>query len=81
MKRALGTGGSGDIGGAICRRLAASGLEMVVHANRHLDAAERLVPMHRAGTPEEVADLVDYLVNGNTGYLSGQIISVNGAMA
>jgi 3-oxoacyl-[acyl-carrier protein] reductase len=46
------------------------------------DAAtiERLVPMRRAGTPEEVADLVDYLVNGNTGYLSGQIISINGAM-
>jgi 3-oxoacyl-[acyl-carrier protein] reductase len=47
------------------------------------DAAtiERLVPMRRAGTPEEVADLVDYLVNGNSGYLSGQIISINGAMA
>jgi 3-oxoacyl-[acyl-carrier protein] reductase len=47
------------------------------------DAAtiERLVTMRRAGTPEEVADLVDYLVNGNTGYLSGQVISVNGAMA
>jgi len=42
---------------------------------------ERLVPMRREGTPEEVADLVDYLVNGNTGYLSGQVISVNGAMA
>ena len=47
----------------------------------HLDLTiERLVPMRRAGTPEEVADLVDYLVNGNTGYLSGQIISINGAM-
>lgn len=47
------------------------------------DAAtiERLVPMRRAGTPEEVADLVAYLVNGNSGYLSGQIISINGAMA
>jgi len=42
---------------------------------------ERLVPMRRAGNPEEVADLVDYLVNGNTGYLSGRIISINGAVA
>ena len=33
MKRALVTGGSGDIGGAICRRLAADGLHVVVHAN------------------------------------------------
>lgn len=47
------------------------------------DAAtiERLIPMRRAGTPDEVADLVSYLVNGNTGYLSGQTISINGAMA
>jgi 3-oxoacyl-[acyl-carrier protein] reductase len=47
------------------------------------DAAsiKRMVPMGRAGTPEEVADLVAYLVNGNSGYLSGQIISINGAMA
>jgi 3-oxoacyl-[acyl-carrier protein] reductase len=42
---------------------------------------ERLVPMRRAGRPEEVADLVSYLVCGDSGYLSGQIISLNGAMA
>jgi 3-oxoacyl-[acyl-carrier protein] reductase len=44
-------------------------------------AIERLVPMKRAGRPEEVADLVSYLVCGDSGYLSGQIISLNGAMA
>jgi 3-oxoacyl-[acyl-carrier protein] reductase len=41
---------------------------------------ERLVPMRRAGRPDEVADLVAYLVCGNTGYLSGQIIPLDGAM-
>lgn len=40
MKRALVTGGSGAIGAAICRTLAASGLEVVVHGNRNTDAAE-----------------------------------------
>ena len=34
MKRALVTGGSGGIGAAICRRLAASGHHVIVHANR-----------------------------------------------
>lgn len=41
-RRALVTGGSGAIGAAICRRLAADGLEVIVHANRHLDAARAL---------------------------------------
>ncbi len=32
-RRALVTGGSGDIGGAICRQLAADGLHVIVHAS------------------------------------------------
>ncbi len=43
MKRALVTGGSGDIGGAICRRLAGDGMHVIVQANRHPDRAEALV--------------------------------------
>ncbi|KAF7600276.1 MAG: 3-oxoacyl-ACP reductase [Candidatus Dactylopiibacterium carminicum] len=42
MKRALVTGASGAIGGAIARRLAAAGHEVIVHANRQLVAAEAL---------------------------------------
>ncbi len=42
MKRALVTGGSGDIGAAICRRLAADGHHVYVHANTHLDQAEKI---------------------------------------
>ena len=41
-KRALVTGGSGAIGSAICRRLAADGFDVIVHANRHTEAAQRL---------------------------------------
>lgn len=43
MKRALVTGGSGDIGGAICRRLARDGWRLIVHANRHPERAAALV--------------------------------------
>ncbi len=39
-KRALVTGGSGDIGGAICRQLARDGLHVVVHANGNRARAE-----------------------------------------
>jgi 3-oxoacyl-[acyl-carrier protein] reductase len=44
-------------------------------------AIARLVPMKRAGTPDEVAALVAFLASDAAGYLSGQIISINGAMA
>jgi 3-oxoacyl-[acyl-carrier protein] reductase len=42
-KRALVTGGSGAIGAVICQRLAADGYAVVVHAHRHVDAAEHVV--------------------------------------
>ena len=42
---------------------------------------EVLVPMKRAGTPEEVADLVAFLASDKADYISGQIIGINGAMA
>lgn len=41
---------------------------------------ERLVPMKRAGKPEEVADLVGFLASEHAAYISGQIISINGGM-
>lgn len=42
MRRALVTGGSGGIGAAICRRLAADGCHVYVHANTNRDAAQRV---------------------------------------
>jgi 3-oxoacyl-[acyl-carrier protein] reductase len=41
-RRALVTGGSGGIGAAICRTLAARGFEVVVHANTNIEAAKTL---------------------------------------
>ncbi|MGZ5079639.1 MAG: 3-oxoacyl-ACP reductase FabG [Usitatibacter sp.] len=42
-RRALVTGGSGAIGAAICRALASQGCEVIVHGNRHLEAAQGVV--------------------------------------
>jgi 3-oxoacyl-[acyl-carrier protein] reductase len=42
---------------------------------------EKIVPMQRAGRPDEVAALVAFLASDAAGYISGQQISINGAMA
>lgn len=42
-RRALVTGGSGDLGQAICLALAAAGWQVIVHANHHLERAQAVV--------------------------------------
>lgn len=41
---------------------------------------ERMVPAKRAGTPEEVAALAGFLASALAGYITGQVISVNGGL-
>ncbi len=43
-------------------------------------AIAKLVPMKRAGSAEELASLVGYLASTEAGYITGQIISINGGM-
>ena len=40
----------------------------------------RMVPMKRAGTAQEVAELVSFLASERAAYISGQVISINGGM-
>jgi 3-oxoacyl-[acyl-carrier protein] reductase len=55
-RRALVTGGSGEIGAAICRELAARGLHVIVHANRRVERAQALVDeLAAAGGSAEAA--------------------------
>jgi 3-oxoacyl-[acyl-carrier protein] reductase len=62
LRRALVTGGSGDIGGAICRRLAADGCFVVVHGHRHPERAEAVADEIRrqgGGAASLVFDVTD----------------------
>lgn len=40
----------------------------------------QMVPMKRAGKPEEVADLVSFLASPRAAYITGQVISINGGI-
>jgi len=48
----------------------------------HFDEATiaQLVPLQRAGSADEVAHAVDFLASDRAGYITGQVVSVNGGM-
>jgi 3-oxoacyl-[acyl-carrier protein] reductase len=46
-----------------------------------LEEALKMIPARRVGKPEEVAAAVSYLVSQDAGYVTRQVISVNGGMA
>jgi NAD(P)-dependent dehydrogenase (short-subunit alcohol dehydrogenase family) len=39
---------------------------------------ERRVPVGRLGTPEEVASAVAFLVSSEAGYITGEVLDING---
>jgi 3-oxoacyl-[acyl-carrier protein] reductase len=41
---------------------------------------KKLVPLNRFGTPEEVAEVVDFLASEKASYITGAIIPVNGGL-
>jgi len=45
-----------------------------------LDEAMKLIPARRMGKPEEVAAAVSFLMSDDAGYITRQVISVNGGM-
>lgn len=43
-------------------------------------ALKKTIPANRFGNPEEVADLVGFLASPNAGYITGNVISINGGL-
>ena len=44
-------------------------------------AIERMIPLRRMGRPEEIAAAVAFLAGESAGYITGQVVPVNGGMA
>lgn len=47
----------------------------------HIDAITPLIPLKRAGNPDEVAGVVAYLVREESGYMTGSSLTIDGGMA
>ena len=60
----------------------APGIIDTVLTRQTFDAAKiaSLVPMQRAGRPDEVAQLIGFLVSNEAAYITGQIIAINGGI-
>ncbi len=57
------------------------GTEMVKKIPEHiLHTIVNTIPMKRLGTPEEVARLVSFLIEDESGYITGQVYGINGGL-
>ena len=43
-------------------------------------ALKKTIPAQRFGTPEEVAELVAFLASASAGYITGNVVSINGGL-
>lgn len=56
-------------------------IETEMVADVPMDEALRMIPARRVGRPEEVAAAVSYLMSEDAGYVTRQVLSVNGGLA
>ena len=52
--------------------------EMIAHIPR--EEIQRMIPLRRPGTPQEVSGIVGFLFSDAASYLTGQVISPNGGL-
>jgi 3-oxoacyl-[acyl-carrier protein] reductase len=51
---------------------------MAKFTNEEADEISAEIPMGRMGRPEEIADGVSYLLSGESSYITGQVLAING---
>ena len=56
-------------------------IETDMTAELPLDEMKKLIPLKRMGQPDEVAATVSFLMSDGAGYITRQVISVNGGLA
>lgn len=47
---------------------------------KHIEEIKKTIPLHRLGTPQEVADLVSFLISDKADYITGQVFTIDGGL-
>jgi 3-oxoacyl-[acyl-carrier protein] reductase len=47
----------------------------------HIDTITPVIPLKRVGDPDEIAGLVAYLASGESRYMTGSSLTIDGGMA
>ena len=76
----LVTGAASGIGAAVCRRMAAPGVALVVHTRKNIDAAEHVAASARAAGAEAVVMLADLADPAAADRLIGDTMARFGAL-
>lgn len=56
-------------------------IDTPIFINRDFSRYYDSIPMHRVGTPEDVAKVANFLVSDDAGYINGAVITVDGGMS
>ncbi len=62
------------------QEVAAQAEALGISAEDHLASLRKEVPLGRHGTPEDIAEVVTWLLGGTSDYVHGQILAVNGGL-
>jgi NAD(P)-dependent dehydrogenase (short-subunit alcohol dehydrogenase family) len=65
---------------AIAPGLTATARVMTGHTEMEWRQLTEKIPMGRAAAPNDIAETVNFLVSDESGYITGQLIHVNGGM-
>ncbi|MCX7665864.1 MAG: SDR family oxidoreductase, partial [Gemmataceae bacterium] len=49
--------------------------------NKAGDIIKKMIPLRRIGTPEDIAGVVVFLASPEAGYITGQVITVDGGLS
>ena len=52
-----------------------------ISSDEKIEASNKRHPMQRFGAPQDIASLTEFLLSNNAGWITGQVIGVDGGLS